>query len=362
MKRLTTTALLAALSLGLSQNTFAQEKALEILPQNANFAALNATNMKPGTVYYQSTDNPPAFTDWMKTNPNEYAYLGLFDGYAEPTSLTRRKKLAVTEKITVFVAKAKTIINKPASAINLPGMIKLDFIRKLDPEIRHAAISPAQVMPVMGGQPKIDNFKALCNTDSENINRPAKELSLDHLKRPAQPWCANTERSACVESCYLFNSGYRTVVKGFNNFKAEDEYDKKDFGMATQSEIRYFVSEAEMGKSVPVAALTGVATPVRGVFEQNIFYFNQMVQYGKVIAFFQEHPTDAGKTIVTSYLVFGLQTSTYAKAYPILGLTLEVKEILMGRGGRMNTPTGITAGLPVYTQNIAKSLSGLLEN
>lgn len=361
MKKLMTTALLAGLSLSLGVNAFAQEKTLQILPANAAFSALNGDTMKPGTVYYQSTENPPAFADWMANNPNEYAYLALFDNYTEPTLLTRKKKTPINEKITVFVAKAKTILNKPASAINLKGMIDINFIRQLDPEIRHAAISANQTMPVMGGQPKIDNFKALCNTGTENIKRPSMELSLEKLNRPGQPWCADASRSICVESCYIFNSGYKTVVTGYNNFKAEDEYDKKDAGMATQSEIRYFVSEAEMGKKVPVAALTGINTPVRGVFEQNIFYFNQMVQYGKVIAFFQEHPTDASKTIVTSYLVFGLQSSTYNKVYSLMGLNLEVKEILMGRGGRLNTPSGITAGLPVYTQNIAKSLSALLE-
>lgn len=340
----------------------AQEKALEIVPEATKFSAITTDNMKPGTVYYQSTENPLPFADWKNTNSNEYTFLALYDGYIEPTLLTRKKKTPITEKMTMFVAKAKTIINKAPANINLKNMATLGFLQKLDPEILHAQITPGQIMPVMGGRAQIDNFKSLCNKEKPYIVRPSLELALDKLNRPSQPWCADTSRSICVESCYIFNGGYRSVVTGYNNFKAEDEYDKKDFGMATQSEIRYFVSEAELGKKVPVAALTGINTPVRGVFEQNIFYFNQMVQYGKVIAFFQEHPKDASKTVVTSYLVFGMQSSTYDKVYNIMGLTLEVKEILMGRGGRLNTASGITAGLPIYTQNIAKSLSKILEN
>jgi|GEM_PF-7063982 len=357
MKKLVTMALLAAFV----SAARAEEKKLEVLPANGPFASLNADNMNPSSVYFQFTENPPAFTDWQAANPNEYEFLALYDGYIEPTLLTRKKKTPITEKVTVFVAKAKTIINKAPANINLKGMVDLNFIRNLDPEILHAQIAPNQIMPVVGGQAKIDNFKTLCNSKDTYVVRPSFELALDKLNRPGQPWCADTSRSICVESCYIFNSAYRTVVNGYNKFKAEDEYDKKDFGMATQSEIRYFVSEAEMGKRKPVSVLTGINTPVRGVFEQNIFYFNQMVQYGKIVAFFQEHPKDATKTIVTSYLVFGIQTSTYTKVYNVMGLELVVKDILMGRGGRLNTESGITAGLPIYTKNIAKSLASILE-
>jgi hypothetical protein len=352
--------LAAALLAGLSAQ--AQEKKLEIVNESAKFTALNADSMNPASVYFQFTEAPLPFTEWMAKNPNEYAFLALYDGYTEPTLLTRKKKTPITEKMTMFVAKAKTIINKPASAVNLKGMITLPFIQKLDPEIRHAQIAPGQIMPIVGGQPSITNFQKLCNAEGKYIVRPSLELALDKLNRPGQSWCADASRSICVESCYIFNSGYRTVVSGYNKFKAEDEYDKKDFGMATQSEIRYFVSEAEMGKKIPVAALTGINTPVRGALEQNIFYFNQMVQYGKIVAFFQENPKDASKTIVTSFLVFGIQSSTYEKVYSLMGLELSVKDILMGRGGRLNTASGITAGLPIYTQNIAKSLSRIIEN
>ncbi|NJM09724.1 MAG: hypothetical protein HC883_02165 [Bdellovibrionaceae bacterium] len=348
------------MSLSMSLNCEAQE--LEIVKTPEAFTALNADTLAAGKVYYQYTEQPPAFTDWMAASPVEYEFLSLFPDYVEPTLLTRKKKIPVTEKLTMFVAKAKTVINKSPANVNMKSFIDINFIKKLDAEIRHAAITPAQTMPLLAGKGNVTNFKQLCNTDAEHIVRPAFELSLEKLNRPGQPWCADTSRSICVESCYIFNSGYRTVVKGYNNFKAENEYDKKDQGMATQSEIRYFVSEAEMGKRQSVAALTGIDTPVRGALEQNIFYFNQLVQYGKIVAFFQEHPRDASKTIVTSFLVFGLQTSTWEKEYSIMGLKLQVREIMMGRGGGLNTATGITAGLPIYTQNIAKSLSKLIEN
>jgi len=358
MKRLITFTILLAVSFHLQ----AQESRLNIVRDSAAFTALGANTLNAGSVYYHHTEEPMAFTAWMAASPTEYEFLSLYPGYVEPTLLTRKKKIPVTEKLTMFIAKAKAVINKPPANINLKGLIDVNFIKKLDNEIRHATIAPSQTMTIVAGRGNVTNFKKLCNTEGEFIIRPALELSLEKLERPGQPWCSDTSRSVCIESCYIFNSGYRTVVKGYNNFKAEDEYDKKDQGMATQSEIRYFVSEAELGKRATVASLTGINTPVRGVLEQNIFYFNQLVQYGKIIAFFQEHPTDATKTIVTSYLVFGLQTSTWEKEYSIMGLSLRVKEIMMGRGGRLNTASGITAGLPIYTQNIAKSLTKILEN
>lgn len=341
----------------------AQERPLEIVKDNVKFLNLNGDSMKPGTVYFQFTEEPQAFTDWMNSNPNEYAYLALWDGYVEPTLVTRKRQMAVTEKMTMFIAKSKSIINKPASSINLKATISLPFIQKMDSEIRHAQIAPQQIMPVMGGQPKIDNFAALCNKDGANIVRPSQELSLTALNRPGQAWCADTSRSICIESCYLFNYGYRQFIGVYNALKAENEFDKKDYGMATQSEIRYFVSDAEMGKKVPVAALTGINSPVRGVYEQSLFYFNQLVQYGKVVSVFQEHPKDASKTIVTSFIAFGIQTSTYQKTHSLAGMKFALKDVLMGKAGSvLNSGTGITAGLPIYTQNIAKSMVKMLES
>ncbi len=55
--------------------------------------------------------------------------------------------------------------------------------------------------------------------------------------------------------------------------------------------------------------LTGLDTPVAGVPEQNIFYVNQIMKFGKLLAVFQNHPTDANKTAVTAYMVLAIDES-----------------------------------------------------
>jgi hypothetical protein len=350
-----------AMTLAFSAPAFAQGKKIEVIPESANFSGVNVDTMAAGTVYFQFTANPPPFSEWI-TRP-EAEFLNLYENFKEPETLTRRRKQRVTEKMTIYMAKAKTVINKPSVNIKLQDYVSVDFMRRLDPELKHGPITPQQTMPVVAGQPNLPNFQALCNSPTDKfIERPARELSMAESQRPGEAWCANTSRSVCVESCLIFSDGYQKFAKFYNTILAKDDFDKKDRGMASQSELRFFVSEAEWGKRKPVATITGINTPVRGVLEQNMFYFNQLVIYGKVIAIFQEHPKDASKTIVTSLLVFGMQSSTFDKAYGIGPVSLGVKDILMGNGGeKLNTPTGITSGLPKYTQTIAKTLAEILE-
>lgn len=340
-----------------------QAKALELkaLTNVSEFTNLTPQSLAAGTVYYQYTAQPPAFTDWMASSKTEYEYLGLFDGYTEPQLLTPREQNLVTEKLTMFIARAKAVVNKSPSSLDLSKLVSIDFIQKLDSELIHTEISPSQIMPLVAGSGNVTAFKQ-CNTESDVIVRPTLEQSLASLNRPNQSWCSDSSRSICIESCYLFNSGYQAAVGAYNTFKAEDELDKKDQGMATQSELRYYMSEAEMGKSSSIADLTGVSSKIVGVLEQNIFYFNQLIQYGKMLVVFQEHPSDSTKTIVSTFVVFAPQTKTWVKDYSVLGISLRVNDILMGNGGNLNTATGITAGLPVYAKDLSMSLVKLLEN
>lgn len=360
---------IAMLAFAFGTHAFAQSKPVCVPPachpakDAASFRALNATSMKPGSLYFHFTQEPGTFEEWVKSSPVEYEFLGLWDGYKEPLMLTPKDKKEVLEKLTMFVSSAKAIINKPITDIKLQKLIQLDFVRNLDTDIKHEPIAPTAIMPLVAGKGEINNFK-WCNAGSikTNFKRPMLETNLAVLNRPGSSWCSDTGRSLCLESCYHFPMAYTPVVWGYNKGKAKSEYDKKDFGFAIQSEVRYFTSEAELGKRRKISELTGIDTPVRGILEQNIFYINQLLQYGKVLAVFQEHPTDAGKTIVTSYYVFGAQTETWLKKYDFVGVELETKEVLMGRVDGVNTETGLTAGFPVYTRNFSSSLATKLEN
>ncbi len=327
----------------------------------ATFDNLKPEMMDAKTLYYFHTPDPSTFEVWSR-KAEEKEFLTLFDGYTEPSFAKVKGGRPELEKLTMFVSKSKTIVNKPASQIDLKKMITLGYVSKLDPEIKHVQVRPDQLMPVIAGKKPIENFNQ-CNVGFNPVRgpyftRPQKEVDLDVLNpkdRGGQGWCNTPERSICVESCYIFSTGWQAGVLGVNKFQNKSESQHKDYGLAIQSEIRYFVNEAEMNKRLPVKALTRINTPVRGVLEQNMFYFNQVIQYGKVVAFFQEHPTDAGKTVVTSYVVIGLRSRSYNQ-HAIM------KDVLMGRASALNTASGVSAGLPVFTQNLTKSIADGLDN
>lgn len=352
MKRVILTGLLLAFG----SSSWAQDRKLINVPENTAFN-ININDLDSNSVYYQFS-YPKPFLEWQSNSPAEHEFLNLYDGYKEPMLLSRETRTPTQRKLTMFVARSRFVISKAASQIDLKSLVSVSFLQKLDPELRHAQISPSQIMMYTAGKPDNQNFKALCNSPKDkepSINRPSLELDLSNLSRPSKNWCSDTERSVCVESCYLFTGKFKSAFYAHNKLKSVD-YQKKDLGIATQSELRYFNSEAEMGKRISVASLTGINTPVRGVIEQNAFYVNQLFQYAKVIAFFQEHPKDATKTIVTAYFVSGIQADTYDKSY----LIVDVKDVLMGNS-MLNQPSGITAGLPIYTQNMARSLATILE-
>ena len=53
--------------------------------------------------------------------------------------------------------------------------------------------------------------------------------------------------------------------------------------------------------------LTTLETPVSGVLEQDIFYVNQIMKFGKFFAVFQDDPSDANKTVVTAFMVLAIK-------------------------------------------------------
>ena len=58
-----------------------------------------------------------------------------------------------------------------------------------------------------------------------------------------------------------------------------------------------------------LATLTGLDTPPAGAIEQNIYYVNQVMQFGKLLAVFQRHPGDANQTIVTVFMALAVKST-----------------------------------------------------
>ena len=85
-----------------------------------------------------------------------------------------------------------------------------------------------------------------------------------------------------------------------------------------------------------------------------MFYFNQVIEFGKILAILQTDPNDSGKTIMTAFLVVGVKRRTYDQFS-------EVKNVLLGKSTLFNTKSGLTAGLPVFSQNMLAAIANVLE-
>jgi hypothetical protein len=110
--------------------------------------------------------------------------------------------------------------------------------------------------------------------------------------------------------------------------------------------------------------LTGLDTPAIGAIEQNIYYVNQVMQFGKLLAVFQRHPTDAKQTIVTVYMALAVETNLFLKKkefsnVPVLR-NLVPAQVLAGKSS-FNSGNSISAGLPVYARNQVKAMAAILE-
>jgi len=92
---------------------------------------------------------------------------------------------------------------------------------------------------------------------------------------------------------------------------------------------------------------------------------NQVMQFGKLLAVFQRHPTDANQTIVSVYMALAVETNIFLKKkefskVPVLR-NLVPAQVLAGKSS-FNTGNSISAGLPVYARNQVKAIAAILDS
>jgi hypothetical protein len=100
------------------------------------------------------------------------------------------------------------------------------------------------------------------------------------------------------------------------------------------------------------------------VLEQNIFYVNQIMKFGKLFAVFQAHPSDADKTVVTAFMTLAIKARVLDEKrefekVPVLR-NLVPAQVLMGQSS-FNSGESISAGLPKYARNEIKTVASLLQ-
>jgi len=303
--------------------------------------------LKPGVIAFSdqqsaaSGDDPTrliSFADWSRTQPAQKKSLSLFPGYAEPT-VTKTKgaedtPVKVTEKLSMYVAQARFILDRSPNSIDLSHYITLDFLKKIDPAITHKQISPADVVAHDDRQ----------GTGNDN---------------PDRKWCTGRTTLICIESIYKLEGKIPVGIMLVNKLRdsAKKVVDHIDF----DGELSV-IDPAALDQA-GLKELTGLDSPVSGVLEQNIFYVNQILKFAKFFAVFQAHPTDAGKTVATAYMALAVESSVLEKQkefekVPVLR-NLVPAQVLMGESS-FNSGASISAGLPVYARNEIRTIAGLL--
>ncbi|WP_407518900.1 hypothetical protein [Methylobacterium oryzisoli] len=298
----------------------------------SNVTALDAGAIAPGTIAFTDhRDNPASpesglvpFTEWSRTRAAEKAALTPHPAYAEPDYPVTVNGVTKTrhEALKVYVAEARFVVPRAPERIDLKRFASLDFLGRMDPAIKHKALSPADATPT-------------------------KDPAAAFARRPDRPWCAASD-TLCIESRYDLEGKLPLGVKLAN--KLEEGGKKIAEFVSFQSELRVLPPE----EAAKLAALTRIEAPVAGALEQNIFWVNQILRFGKFLAVLQPAANDPGKTVVTAYMALGIKADVLdrKKEYervPVLRNLLPA-QVLMGNSS-FNTGTSISAGLPTYARN-----------
>jgi hypothetical protein len=315
----------------------AQEYAIADVP-SATGLPLDQT--KPRTVAFSDHRNEELalkdtglirFEDWERERPLQKQFLNLFPGYVEPMVTHKREGVSQTikERLHLYVADARFILDKPAASIDLSRYATLPFLERIDPSIQHTAINAADTVAVKEG----DRFP----------NR-----------NPDRQWCDPKTTAICLRSRYKLEGKLPLAVVLVNKLRERQISDYLEF----ESEVR--VLPPQSLDQAKLAKLIGVDAPVTGAFEQNIFYVNEVMQFGKLLAVVQTHPKDPGKTVATVLMVLGVRADVFEKKkelenVPVLR-NLVPAQVLMGHSS-FNTGNSISGGLPNYARNRIKAIA-----
>jgi hypothetical protein len=305
----------------------------------------DVAQIKPGMIAFsdqtgggagQSEKALVPFADWAKDHPDEDKFLALYPGYSEPTIVRADLKNGqpIVEKLNMYVAQARFLLDRAPSAVDLTRYVTLGFLEKIDPSIKHAALAVTDVDPL----------KEEAGSGNEN---------------PDRKWCTGRASLVCIQSSYKLEGKIPVGIMLVN--KLRDSVRKIADHIDFQSELT-----ALAPADVDVAGLqqlTALDTPIVGVLEQNIFYVNQVLKFGKFFGVFQNHPTDPDKTVVTAFMVLAIKRRVLDERrnfenVPVLR-NLVPAQVLMGQSS-FNAGSSLSAGLPKYARNEITTIAGLL--
>jgi hypothetical protein len=319
----------------------AQELKLE---EVGSIAAVRPAQIKPNTIAFNDHRRDEMvdpetglirFEDWERAQPTQKQYLSLYPNYSEPKinatvdGITKSYK----DKLSMYVLEARFVLAKAPTAIDLSQYASVPFLEKIDSAIKHRLISAADVIP-------------------------ASNPEYAFNQNPERAWCAVATQSVCIQSRYQLEGKLPSGIQLANMLMEGKKH--ADF-LEFQSELR--VVPLQDINQDNLKKLTGLDTPVVGVLEQNIFYVNQVMEFGKFFAVLQQNPTDNTKTIATAYMALAIKNKVLDRKkqferVPVLRNLLPA-QVLMGNSS-FNTGKSISAGLPSYSRNQIVAVANVL--
>ncbi len=310
----------------------------------ASVAGSAVDQLKPKTIIYNDrqggeTSDEGAFIpfdEWARSRPLQRKFLSLYPEYTEGTvhRVVDGGKREVKDELQMYISEARFRLSRPATSISLERFITLPFIQSIDPAIKHKVITASEI--------SID-----------------KDERTAHNKNPHRAWCVG-ERLICAHSSYKLEGKIPLGIALAN--KLRDSERKISDTIEFESELR-LLTPAEVDDA-GLQQLTGVATPVSGVLEQNMFYVNQVMRFGKLLAVLQPSPDNAQSTVATVMIALAVSSNTLEtkKKYqnvPVLRNLVPV-QVLLGKSS-FNTGNSISSGLPNYVRNRIKAIAGILD-
>jgi hypothetical protein len=303
--------------------------------------------LKPKTIAF--ADHPPEnlvdpgtgfmrYEEWAKARPLEQQFLSLYPGYKEPNAdlIVDGAKKHFKEKLYMYVAAARLVLSRQPQSLDLARLVTLPFVEQIDPAIKHKVIGPGEVTSTQ--EPKVI-----------------------YNQNPNRRWCEGRPTVLCVRSHYQLEGKFPLGIQLANKIRDAAKPVAPYLDFESEFTLRSPEEVAQSG----LTKLTGLDTASIGAIEQSIFYVNQVMQFGKLLAVFQQSPDDSSKTVVTVFMALAIESNVLEKRkefalVPVLR-NLVPAQVLAGKSS-FNTGKSLSAGLPVYARSSVKAIAALIEH
>jgi len=248
------------------------------------------------------------------------------------------------------------------NALDVVAPLTQKPIRLNDETLRDGIQSPSAIDPPLAVKLELIELMDSLHIAAADIG-PFNDEAGTGNDNPDRKWCSGRTTSICIQSSYKLEGKIPLGIMLVNQLRdsAKKVADHIDF----QSELSA-LSPADLdqaGLQPGLQELTTLDSSISGVLEQNIFYVNQILKFGKLLAVFQADPTNAGKTVVTAFMSLSIKARVLDERrgfenMPVLR-NLVPAQVLMGQSS-FNAGSSISAGLPKYARNEIKTIAGIL--